>query len=718
MVVETMANLGLLFYVFLTGLEMDLSAILRPRKRVMGIAITGILIPFLLGVGLFFLLQYRSSHITPKMGCVFWAAALTVTGFPVLTHILTDLKLLHSDIGRIAMSVAMLNDIYAWVLIAILIPTGVGMKTTPQSLTGVVAFILICFLAVRPFLERIIRIESEKDNYSEYHLCFVLAGALMCACITDLLGAQSIVGAFVFGLIMPNGEFGDVLLDRLDDFVSGIMLPFFFVSWGIKIDFNNISRDTTWYFVMLVICFAFMAKILSSLIICILFKMPLRDGAALGVLMNTKGILALVILNTGWNKKILNDQQFTVMVVAIVAMTIVVAPIMSAIYKHRKGLKQYRLRTIQRQKPDTELRVLACVYTTANVSGIISLLQVSHATKLSPITIFALHLVELTGRASAMLIVHSRRKSGAHNPSRAQADSNLIINAFEAFERDNHLFTVQPLTAMSLYSTMHEDICSVAQDKRVSLILLPFHKHLTVGGRMEDENVAYRDINLNVLANAPCSVGIFIDRGLAAADINVKRRFCMLFIGGGDDREALAYAWRMAGHPGISLTVVRFLPDEDAILSLDTTENDKETIDEDYINEFRFKSASEESIMYLEKVVNNGEETVSAISAMENSYDLYIVGKGAGKVSPLLSGLSEWSDCPELGVIGDVLMSSTFALQASVLVVQQYGSSGGMSEESRRDRFGLRQRMMGVLRSSQSGKGMVLSDGDWPIGNA
>jgi Kef-type K+ transport system membrane component KefB len=184
------------------------------------------------------------------------------------------------------------------------------MKNTAQSLIGVIAFVLICFFAVRPLLERIIRIESEKDNYSEYHLCFVLVGAMICACITDLLGVQSIVGAFVFGLIMPNGEFGDVLLDRLDDFVSGIMLPFFFVSWGVKIDFTKIMEDTSWFVVILVICFACMAKILSSLIISILFKMPLLDGVALGVLMNTKGILALVILNTGWNKKVLNNFSY------------------------------------------------------------------------------------------------------------------------------------------------------------------------------------------------------------------------------------------------------------------------------------------------------------------------------------------------------------------------------------------------------------------------
>ena len=439
--------------------------------------------------------------------------------------------------------------------------------------------------------------------------------------------------------------------------------------------------------------------------------------------------------------QILSHQYYTVMIVALLIMTIAVAPIMSAIHKSRKGLKHYILRTIQRSKLNTELRVLTCVHTTANISGMISLLEVSHATKSSPMTVFALHLVELTGRASAMLIVHSTRKSGAHNPSRAQADSNLIINAFESFEQENHLVTVNPLTAMSPYGTMHEDICSLAEDKRVALILLPFHKLSTVDGRMGEENAAYRGINLNVLPNAPCSVGIFIDRGLAAAvrpggpNDKVKCRFAMLFIGGPDDREALTYAWRMAGHPGISLTVVRFLPSEDVVADVESANTNEEqgilevvadnerqmAIDDDYINEFRLNTANDESIVYLEKVVSNGEETVSVISGMENCYDLYVVGKGQGVVSPLTLGLSDWSDCPELGTIGDVLVSSSFALHASVLVVKQYGSGGeaearGMVtsiDGSRRERFGMRRRM----RSSQSTKGMVLSDSDWPVGN-
>ena len=433
----------------------------------------------------------------------------------------------------------------------------------------------------------------------------------------------------------------------------------------------------------------------------------------------------------------MSDQYYTVMVLASLIMTVAVAPIMSAIYKPRKGFKQYILRTIQRSKPDTELRVLTCVHTTSTVSGMISLLEVSHATKQSPMTIFALHLVELTGRASAMLIVHSTRKSGAHNPSRAQADSNVIINAFESFEQDKHFITVQPLTAMSPYGTMHEDICGLAEDKRVALILIPFHRQSTVDGRMGEENAAYKGINLNVLANAPCSVGIFIDRGLAVAvrpngpiDI-VKCRFAMLFIGGPDDREALTYALRMARHPGISLTVVRFLPGEDTVdidpanmdedhgILSDIADNERQmAVDDDFINVFRMKSVEDESIVYMEKTVNNGEETVSVISAMDDSYDLYIVGRGKGMVSPLTSGLSDWSDCPELGAIGDVLVSSSFALHASVLVVQEYGSGGGRSTAtsqhgSRIEHFGMKWRM----RSSNSTKGLVLSDSDWPVGH-
>jgi hypothetical protein len=158
-----------------------------------------------------------------------------------------------------------------------------------------------------------------------------------------------------------------------------------------------------------------------------------------------------------------------------------------------------------------------------NVSGIITLLQASIANGLSPVCIFAVHLVELTGRASSMLIVHDTYGKSSDNKGNSTAGRiraahpDSILGAFESLESKSNGVSVHPLTAVSAFDSMHEDICSLAEDKRVILILIPFHKQPTIDGGMEDSNPALRGVNQHVLANAPCSVGIFVDRGLSTS---------------------------------------------------------------------------------------------------------------------------------------------------------------------------------------------------------
>ncbi|KAI4383530.1 hypothetical protein MLD38_009358 [Melastoma candidum] len=321
----------------------------------------------------------------------------------------------------------------------------------------------------------------------------------------------------------------------------------------------------------------------------------------------------------------------------------------------------------------------------------INLLEASNPTKKSPIGAYVLHLVELTGRASAMLVVHNTRKAGRPAVNRTQAQSDHIINAFENYEQHTSCVTVQPLTAISPYSTMHEDICNLAEDKRAALIIIPFHKQQTVDGGMEATNPAYRLINQNVLANAPCSVGILVDRGLNGltrmSGNQAPHHIGVFFCGGPDDREALAYGWRMADHPGVNLTVLRFIAgceaaqaiattsahsSDDRVLTVETDKDRNKQLDEEYLNEFRTRNMNNNSVCYMEKKVDNGEETVSAIRSIDSSHDLFIVGRGQGMMSPLTAGLSDWSECPELGPIGDLLASSDFMSTVSVLVIQQY----------------------------------------------
>lgn len=381
-------------------------------------------------------------------------------------------------------------------------------------------------------------------------------------------------------------------------------------------------------------------------------------------------------------------------------MTGIIVPSVSIIYKPSRRNVCYKRRTIQISKPDAEFRVLVCVHSPRNVPTMINLLEASNPTKRSPICIYVLHLVELSGRTSAMLIVHNTAKPEHTALNRTEAQSDHIIKAFKNYEQHASFVAVQPLTAISPYSTMHEDICHLAEDKRVSLIIIPFHKQQTVDGAMEPTNMAFRTINQNVLANAPCSVGILVDRGLTGSNRlssnQLSHHVAVMFFGGPDDREALCYGWRMLEHSGINLTIMRFVPgeqacnepakqqhnglsnsDEPSVLTVETDNDIQKQLDDKLIHEFKMNHMNDESVDYFEKVVNNGEETVAAIRTIDDIHDLFIVGRGQGMISPLTAGLTDWSECPEMGAIGDLLASSDFAATASVLVVQQY--IGGIS---------------------------------------
>lgn len=698
MVIETMANVGLLYFLFLVGVEMDLMVLKRVGKKAISIAIAGMILPFAIGAAFSYLLHRESgSNVNQGTYILFLGVALSVTAFPVLARILAELKLINTELGRLALSSALINDICAWILLALAIALSENDSASLASLWVVlssVGFVVFCILVVRPGISWIIRRTPEGEAYSDFYVCLILAGVMISGFVTDAIGTHSVFGAFVFGLAIPNGPLGVTLVEKLEDFVSGLLLPLFFAISGLKTNIGAINGGSTWAIILVVIFLACIGKVIGTLIIAVYNQMSVREGVALGLLMNTKGLVEIIVLNVGKDQKVLDDESFAIMVLITIIMTAIIVPLVSVLYKPSRRFVSYKRRTIQMSKRDSEFRILTCIHTPRNVPTIINLLEASNPTKKSPICVYVLHLVELTGRTSAMLIVHDTRKPDCPALNRTQAQSDHIINAFENYEQHAGCVNVQPLTAISPYSTMHEDICHLAEDKRVAFVIVPFHKQQTVDGGMEATNMAFRSINQNVLANAPCSVGILVDRGFSGSNRlsanQISHHVAMLFFGGPDDREALSYAWRMSDHPGISLTVMRFVagddvaevvsqsgtatlePNQPRILTVETDRERERKLDEIFVNEFRMKSGNDESVVYIERVVNNGEETIGAIRSMDDIHDLFIVGRGQGLITPLTAGLTDWSECPELGAIGDLLASSDFAATASVLVVQQY----------------------------------------------
>ncbi|KAK1324259.1 Cation/H(+) antiporter 18 [Acorus calamus] len=686
-VLDTLANLGLLFFLFLVGIELNISAIKRTGKRALGIAAAGITVPFVLGIGTSFILKHTiSKGVSGAPFLVFMGVALSITAFPVLARILAELKLLTTDVGRMAMSAAAVNDVAAWILLALAIALSGSGHSPLVSLWVLlcgVGFVIFAVVVIKPILAWMARRSPEGEPVGEIYVCVTLATVLAAGFITDAIGIHALFGAFVVGVLIPkDGAFGEALVEKVEDLVSGLFLPLFFVSSGLKTNVATIQGAQSWGLLVLVIFTACLGKIGGTVIVSLACRVPFREALTLGFLMNTKGLVELIVLNIGKDRKVLNDQTFAVMVLMALFTTFITTPVVTAIYKPaRKSNAPYKHRTIERRTaPLTELRILACFHSTRNIPTTINLIEASRGTqKNSALCIYAMHLMELSERSSAIRMVHKARENGLPfwNKSRNSSSSDRIVIAFQAFGRLSRV-SVRPMTEISSFNDMHEDICASAERKRAALVILPFHKHQRFDGALETTRSEFALVNRRVLQHAPCSVGILVDRGfggtchISASDMSSS--VTVLFFGGPDDREALAYGVRMAEHPGINLTVVRFvLNRQDGVAEgrvfVDMNEDsdvNSRLADQMVLAELGLKVKSDSSITYVESNVGSREETCEAIKAFSRC-NLFLVGRTSDVVRVGLN-----SDCPELGPVGSFLVSPEFNTAASVLVVQQY----------------------------------------------
>jgi Kef-type K+ transport system membrane component KefB len=214
---------------------MNLNVILHVKKKAGSIALSGIIFPMVMGPALYTLHRKfygngdgSALEENTKSAYVLWTLVLTVTGFPVVAHSLSELKLLYTGLGESALTAAMLSDTYAWVLFTLFVPFSINGKGAIYSVVCTIIFIVICIFVVRPIIMNVIDHKTEKDEWDDNKLLFVVMGLFICSYITDVLGTHAVVGAFVYGLILPHGKFSDMVVSISDDFAGGFLAPLFF----------------------------------------------------------------------------------------------------------------------------------------------------------------------------------------------------------------------------------------------------------------------------------------------------------------------------------------------------------------------------------------------------------------------------------------------------------------------------------------------------------
>lgn len=300
-VLEPMAHYSLVFYAFIMGLQMDVRAISRSGSKAVHVAIAGTVLPMVTGSSLFFIFVNEPN----KAGSYFWGAALTVTGYQLLSKILEKHKLTHSEIGKTALASGLIHDIGSWFLLALGLAITGSKNNIHWALLSTCAFVMFCVYHVRPALNWIIRKTPEGQGYSEFYICSILTGVSLSGVVTDACGTHPMIGAFLFGLIIPNDVLQATLIDRLEDFVSGILMPLFFVVCGLRTNIDVISNDTSSFLVIIVIVLAFGAKVLGSLLVSFIHDMEPVEAVAIGILTNTKSVMAMIILEVGQTQEVI-----------------------------------------------------------------------------------------------------------------------------------------------------------------------------------------------------------------------------------------------------------------------------------------------------------------------------------------------------------------------------------------------------------------------------
>ncbi|TAQ86569.1 hypothetical protein B7494_g5104 [Chlorociboria aeruginascens] len=574
-VLSNVANFGLILFLFLVGLEVNMRLFVSHWRVALSVGLAGMALPFGLGCAISYGLYHQFRHepdtvpISFGVYMLFIGTALSITAFPVLCRILTELKLLGTPVGVTVLAAGVGNDVVGWILLALcvaLVNNGSGL-TALYVLLVAIGWVLLLVFAIRPTLLYILRRSgSLEKGPSQSIVALTLLLALTSAWFTGIIGIHPIFGAFLMGLICPHeGGFAIKLTEKVEDLVSVLFLPLYFALSGLGTNLGLLNDGTTWGYVIGVIAVAFAGKILGGTLAARACRLVWRESFSIGVLMSCKGLVELIVLNIGLQAKILSTRTFTIFVVMALVTTVATTPLTSVLYPpwYQKKLESWKkgeidwdgnrlmseendtsLESSFEKIPNTRVRRLLVYLRLDSLSSLFTFIALLggetppttakvHRTKMGlepvsegetdsagdsttgnlkrrPLEVHGLRMLELTERTSTVMKVTEADEDNYIDP---------VVNAFKTFAHLNNV-AVSGGVSVVPEASYAETLTSQAEDHLSDLILIPWSEN----GNMSEGDASQDSFSSGLqesfiqatLENAKCNAAVFINRGFGA----------------------------------------------------------------------------------------------------------------------------------------------------------------------------------------------------------
>jgi Kef-type K+ transport system membrane component KefB len=341
---QMLGQVGLILFMFMVGAEMDLAAIRKQARAVIVIGQSSIIVPFLLGLagGYWLYKELAPPGISFLSWELFIGISVSITAFPVLARIIQERGLSGSRAGTLALTCAAVDDVVSWCLLAVVVAI-VKAQSGWNSIYTIalsLGFVLLMLLGARPLLERLLPAAGVQGVAKKNTMGILFILVLFSASVTELIGIHALFGAFLAGVIVPpNQTFRKSLVDKIEHVSVILLLPLFFAFSGLRTQIGLLNGGAMWIMCLLITIGAIVGKFGGTALAARFVGEGLKDSLILGALMNTRGLMELVVLNIGYDLGVLPPNVFTMMVLMALLTTFMTSPLLHWINRVKYAVK-------------------------------------------------------------------------------------------------------------------------------------------------------------------------------------------------------------------------------------------------------------------------------------------------------------------------------------------------------------------------------------------